>query len=79
MYDGGGGKGFSSNFVHQMCHQGEGGGWRVVLVPTFPPSVPPGGGGGGLSAKFSPQTLPGYISTTRYVIAFKFLQDVGHI
>ena len=54
----------SSNFAHQMCQQGGGGGWGWW-----------GGGGGGgrgfVSQNF-PSTLPGLISVTRCVIAFKF-------
>ena len=50
---GGGGVGgvLSSNFVHQMCHQGgRGGGHLVDKVGTKdPPSPPPGGTSGGQS------------------------------
>ena len=64
-----GGEGvLSSNFVHQMCHQG---GVRVSLVPTLSTRCATGEGEGrGVLSQILPKTLAGYISVIKCVIAF---------
>ena len=85
---GGGGGVLSSNFVHQMCHEGGGGGGRGgrgVLSSNFVHQMcqegggeEGGGGRGRVQRQILSKILAGYISLIECVIAFKFSQCVGH-